>query len=703
MQPDCEWLEGRSLLSADSVAASVSQITAQTSLQVLAVNSTTPTGLTPEKILKAYGISGIPFAGGTISGNGAGQTIAIVDAYDDPNISSDLAAFDAAFGLSSPPSFTVANLGATTTDAGWSLETALDVEWAHAIAPEAKIVLVEASSDSLSALFNAVSYASNLAGVSVVSMSWGTGEFTGETQYNSVFTTPAGHENVMFVAASGDSGAYSGPEYPSVAPDVLAVGGTTLSVSSDGTYLSESGWSGSTGGFSGLDSSFSSFVTEPAYQTSTLKSVGLSYGMRTTPDASFNADPSTGVSVYDSVAYDGQSGWFQIGGTSAAAPSWAGLVAIVDQGLATGGVGTLSTTQLLNELYSLPSSDFNDITSGSNGYSATTGYDLVTGLGTPRSSQLVAGLLAANGVSASSTTTTSSTSSTTPVTGSSGSTVTTTGSTGTTTPTPSPTSTKHHVTHVQKTKTRSHITKVKKTKAKTTKATQKKVQHTSLRSASIVASESDTASPTASVSSAGVATEVPSNSSSAALGTTTSSSSVHATSTPAAIASVASVMNVSSNTTSVGQSLANSSLVDEAFQITRETTDRSAGDQSQSQPIESVTDLATGQLAVQVVARGPSVHRAAVVENVRPWPPLDHEQSSSGRSLDEFDVAIAHLGEHSLTRLFEPPTNYPDAASGDRPGSGISTLLGTVAVTVGGYRLSLRDSRSRRSGGSPRL
>ena len=196
-----------------------------------------------------------------------------------------------------------------------------------------------------------------------------------------------------------------------------------------------------------------------AYQVSTLQSVGLSYGVRTTPDVSFNADPSTGVSVYDSVAYNGQSGWFQIGGTSAAAPAWAGLVAIVDQGLATGGVGSLSTSQLLTDLYSLPSSDFNDITSGSNGYSATTGYDLVTGLGTPRSGQVVAGLLAANGVSASSTTTTTSSGSTATVTGSSGSTVSASGSTGSTTPTPSPTSTTHHVKQVHKTKTKSHVTK----------------------------------------------------------------------------------------------------------------------------------------------------------------------------------------------------------------------------------------------------
>ena len=110
--------------------------------------------------------------------------------------------------------------------------------------------------------------------------------------------------------------------------------------------------------------------------------------------------PSSGVAVFDSVPYDGTSGWFDVGGTSAAAPAWAGLVAITDQGLAASGKGTLSTTQLLTDLYALPSTDYHDITSGFNGYSAGTGYDLVTGLGTPVANQLVPGLLAANGVAA---------------------------------------------------------------------------------------------------------------------------------------------------------------------------------------------------------------------------------------------------------------------------------------------------------------
>ena len=267
------------------------------------------------------------------------------------------------------------------------------------MAPAAKIVLVEAASASLSGLFTAVNYARYQPGVSVVSMSWGTTEFWGESAYDSLFTTPAGHTGVTFVAASGDSGAWYGPMYPSVSPNVLAVGGTTLSLAAGSTYGSETGWSDSTGGFSGLDSNWRTYESEPSYQTATLQAVGLSYGVRTTPDVSFNADPNTGVAVYDSVPYSGQSGWFQVGGTSAATPAWAGLVAIADQGLATGGKGALSSTQAQTDLYALPSSDFHDITTGFNGYSATPGYDLVTGLGSPKANLVIAGILAANGVS----------------------------------------------------------------------------------------------------------------------------------------------------------------------------------------------------------------------------------------------------------------------------------------------------------------
>jgi subtilase family serine protease len=391
----CESLEYRQLLSADSAIASATQLTAQPSLDVVPMVSTGPTGYSPQQIQAAYGVNQIRFSGGTVKGNGAGETITIVDAYNDPNIVSDLAKFDSQYGLTAPPSFKVDNLGATTTNAGWALETSLDVEWAHAIAPDAKIVLVEAASSDLNSLFSAVSYAGKSTGASVVSMSWGTQEFWGEQRYDSLFTTPG----VTYVASSGDSGAWSGPMYPSVSPNVLSVGGTSLTLNSNGSYGSETGWSGSTGGFSGLDMNWWSYETAPSYQVNAQASVGLNYGARTTPDVSFNADPNTGVAVYDSVSYSGQSGWFEVGGTSAAAPAWAGLVAITDQGLATGGKGPLSTSQALTDLYKLPSSDFNDVTAGFNGYSATAGYDLVTGLGTPKSNEVVAGLLSASGVS----------------------------------------------------------------------------------------------------------------------------------------------------------------------------------------------------------------------------------------------------------------------------------------------------------------
>src|SRR5271157_2446722 len=157
----CEALESRQLLSMTPTSTpDLSQITAQPNVQVLPLVVSGPAGYTPQQIQNAYGVNQITFSGGKVAGNGAGQTIAIVTAYKDPNIKSDLATFDSEFGLSAPPSFTVDNL-ATTTDPGWALETSLDVEWAHAVAPGAAIVLVEAPSTSLSDLFNAVSYASN--------------------------------------------------------------------------------------------------------------------------------------------------------------------------------------------------------------------------------------------------------------------------------------------------------------------------------------------------------------------------------------------------------------------------------------------------------------------------------------------------------------------------------------------------------------
>jgi len=350
--------------------------------------------LSPSQILNAYGINQISFRNGTITGSGQGQTIAIVDAYDDPNISSDLGMFDAQYGLSAPPTFTqYVTPGLRQDNADWALETSLDVEWAHAIAPAASILLVESQAD-LPDLLNAVTYATQQSGVSVVSMSWGQSEFKGETSDDSVFTTPANHiggsglaGGITFVASSGDSGASGAPEYPSASPNVLAVGGTTLNLTNKGGYASESGWNDSGGGSSTVE-------PEPSYQTNALSASGLKSGNRTTPDVSWDANPSTGVSVYDSVPYDGQSGWFTVGGTSVGAPSWAGLIAVADQGLAINGVGSLSNAQ--SSLYQLPSSDFHDNTTSSNGYKAGPGYNLVTGIGTPIANQLVPALVSQN-------------------------------------------------------------------------------------------------------------------------------------------------------------------------------------------------------------------------------------------------------------------------------------------------------------------
>ena len=336
-------LELRQLLSVGQApGASV----AQPALPVAPLfSSATPAGLSPSQVTSAYGANQINF--GNVTGNGAGQTIAIIDSYFDPNISSDLAKFDSQYGLQSPSSFTqyVEN-GLQGNNAGWSLETALDVEWAHAMAPDANIVLVERAAPTLNDLFSRGRSSGEpcLPGVSVVSMSWGAQEFAGESAFDSVFTTPAGHNGVTYVASSGDSGT---TEYPSASPNVLSVGGTNLSLSSQGNYVSETPWSQSGSGSSPYES-------RPSWQAAATGSAGLSTSGRTTPDVAFDANPSTGVSVYDSVGYDGQAGWFTVGGTSVGAPSWAGLIAITDQGLATHGVGSLSNAQA--SLYQVSSS-----------------------------------------------------------------------------------------------------------------------------------------------------------------------------------------------------------------------------------------------------------------------------------------------------------------------------------------------------------
>ncbi len=374
---------------------------------------------TPNQIRNAYGISSVPL-------DGTGQTIAIVDAYDDPAIFQSVDTFDQELGLSAAGATLYQQYGAASsfltvinengqasplpgTDpsgAGtdnWEAEEALDVEWTHAIAPGAHIILVEAASQSLPDLMTAVAAAAAQPGVSVVSMSWGfaesaSGLASAEAQYDRYFTTPAGHQGVTFVASTGDYGSAM-PEYPAFSPNVVAVGGTSLSLNADGSYNSETGWgyyANQLGTFIGSGGGVSQYESEPAYQQGV-----QSTGGRTIPDVSFVADPATGAWIADLYNVPGSNPWEIAGGTSLSAPAWAGLIALVDQGRAAAGeqtLGSAGATETQTALYNLPQSDFNVIASGSNGdFTAQAGYNLVTGLGTPIANNLVTDLIAWSG------------------------------------------------------------------------------------------------------------------------------------------------------------------------------------------------------------------------------------------------------------------------------------------------------------------
>jgi len=322
----------------------------------------------PANVDGAYGITGLSLPNPT----GAGVTIAIVDAYGDrdaglvDHIQSDLQQFSSTFGLP----YTASGDGATLTeatpsgapsssDSGWALETALDVEWVHAVAPAAKILLVIAP-DSGGGLYSCVDYAA--AHSPIVSMSWGGGEWPDETYVDSSYFNAPG---VAYFASTGDSG--FGTSYPSVSPNVTAVGGTSLAIGTGNSYGSESGWSGSGGGTA-------AYETHVAFQNSWVSS-----GNRQVPDIAAIADPNTGVYVYQN------GGWYQVGGTSLSCPVWAAIVGLIDANLSK----PIDEATLQSLLYNFGASDyintyFHDVASGSNGVSAVAGFDQVTGIGSPK-------------------------------------------------------------------------------------------------------------------------------------------------------------------------------------------------------------------------------------------------------------------------------------------------------------------------------
>lgn len=328
-----------------------------------------PSGLNPTQFRTAYNLPS------TSSNPG---TIAIVAAYNHPNIKSDLDTYNSTFGLPAFPSCSktitkscfqkVNQRGSTTsfpaTNAGWALEIAMDVEVAHQACPSCKLILVEANDTSYTNMMAAVDQAVRL-GAKVVSNSWGGSEFSGETTYDSHFNKPG----VAFTFSSGDSG--FGTLYPAASKYVTAVGGTTLTLNSDGTRLSETAWSGAGSGCS-------LYETKPTFQ----KDTGCA--KRTIADVSAVADPITGAAVYSSVVYQNQSGWFTVGGTSLSAPIIAGIYGLANN---------VPSTIMANTLpYKATSANLFDVTSGANGTCSTTtpylcnglvGYDGPTGLGSP--------------------------------------------------------------------------------------------------------------------------------------------------------------------------------------------------------------------------------------------------------------------------------------------------------------------------------
>jgi hypothetical protein len=347
-------------------------------------------GYIPCDLANAYGLRNLPE-------QGQGITIGIPDAYDQPNLEADLHQFDVTFGLPDPTLNVIRQGPFNGSDQGWQLETSLDVEYAHALAPKARIVVVLAPDadrlwDSLPVLVQN--------GADLVSMSWGTGEFSGEGS----FTPPPGP---FYAAASGDAG--PGTSWPAVLPQVASVGGTAVSSAATGhdtsghtsctnngqpvTSATQTAWSGSGGGVS-------TEVNQPSYQ----QGVASAYSQtrRVQNDTALDADPSTGVTVYDTAGfnqgvcdggtghYSGCTGFlpFAVGGTSLATPLLAASVAVLDEYRVAHGMAKLSGPADLYALRNANANDFSDVGAGNNGgcgfvCNARSAYDSVTGFGSP--------------------------------------------------------------------------------------------------------------------------------------------------------------------------------------------------------------------------------------------------------------------------------------------------------------------------------
>jgi subtilase family serine protease len=339
--------------------------------------SSTIAGYHPADLQSAYNLAAAS------AGQGGGQTVAIVDAYNDPYALSDVGTYRSTFGLpklnscslsggkvsgTGPCIAQVGQTGSTTSlprnNASWSQEISLDLDMVSAVCPNCKILLVEASSSSMTNLGDAVNEAVKL-GATEVSNSYGGSESSSDLSYDSSYFN---HPGVAITASSGDGG--YGVEYPAASQYVTAVGGTSLTRASNTRGWSETAWSGAGSGCSAYDA-------EPTWQQSAFSASLCAH--RGVADVSADADPNTGVSVYDSYSYQGYKGWMVFGGTSVASPITASVYALAGNAASVtyGGYPYAHTGSL------------NDVTSGSNGSCGTAlctagpGWDGPTGLGTP--------------------------------------------------------------------------------------------------------------------------------------------------------------------------------------------------------------------------------------------------------------------------------------------------------------------------------
>jgi len=338
--------------------------------QVAQAAAATPSGFGPSSLQSAYALPS--------SSSGSGQRVYIVDAYDDPNAESDLAAYRSQYGLpactSASGCFQKLNQNGATSplpsgDTGWAGEISLDLDMVSAICPNCGITLIEAD-DASDNLFTAVKEATAL-GAKFVSMSWGGSDASSDASYDSSYFQPSG---VVYTASTGDDAYSYGTIYPATSNRVVAVGGTALTTASNSRGWNETVWK--TSSSEGTGSGCSAYEAKPSFQNSAVSSSVC--GKRADSDVSAVADPATGVAVYQTY---GGSGWAVYGGTSAAAPIIASVYALA---------GAPSSSTVPGSLPYANTGSLNDVTSGNNGScspsllcTAATGWDGPTGLGTP--------------------------------------------------------------------------------------------------------------------------------------------------------------------------------------------------------------------------------------------------------------------------------------------------------------------------------